>query len=79
MAVRGQFAFHDVQVGAANAASPHAQQHMAGGRVRPRNLFDAQRTAFQGRRLMKNGGFHATIVAYWRQAGGLARGTFYAA
>jgi len=52
-----------MQIGAAHAASPHAQQHLAGLRVGARYLLNPQRTVFHWLRLVENGGLHATIVA----------------
>jgi hypothetical protein len=37
---RGQVAFHNVQIRAADAAGEDAKEQMAGGKLRARNIFD---------------------------------------
>ncbi len=55
---RRQLAFHDVEVGAADAAGAHANHNLVGRGFRTRHLADLEGPAFNRAGRTKNGGAH---------------------
>jgi hypothetical protein len=58
---RRQFAFHDMQIGAANATGAHAQQHSTRFDIRSRDLYDLKRPAGNILRYCENCRFHLDV------------------
>jgi hypothetical protein len=58
---RRQFAFDDVQVGPANAASTYTQENVSGNELRRRNVGDLQRTLENILRGIQHSRFHVVL------------------
>jgi len=74
---RRELAFDHMQIGTADPASIHANQHLPGTRLRLRKLGELERVGFDGRRSAKNAGFHmgqagglSLVVGWWEVGGG---------
>jgi hypothetical protein len=59
---RGQLAFNNVQIGAANSAGEQTQKDLPRANLRSRNFLDVQRTIGNLRWGHKDGGFHFSRI-----------------
>ena len=57
-----QFPFNDVQIGPADAACAHPDQHLRAGRLRLGHVDELERTRFDRRGGSKNAGFHSRAI-----------------
>ena len=62
---RRQFAFYDVQIGAADAASENSHQNVSWPRRWSRDVFNLQRKLRDRRRCGEDSGLHGLILCAW--------------